>query len=223
MTPVKTTRAKKKRDTRPRPDTAEETALLGRGYSLVAGMDEAGRGPLAGPVVAGLIILPRTLSGPWVQDIRDSKVMTRAQRESVFAHLEEEALGFQSGAASALEIDELGIVPATRLAMTRALNSLALMPQYLLLDAFPLPGVDIPQSAIVKGDATCLSIAAASVVAKVTRDRMMVEQDALFPGYGFAKNKGYGTGEHMRNLEELGPCPIHRFSFEPIKGSGATR
>jgi len=220
---VKTFKAKKPRSERPRPDNSEETALLGQGYSLVAGMDEAGRGPLAGPVVAGLIILPRSLSGPWVKDIRDSKVMTRIQREKVFGHLEEEALGFQSGAASALEIDQLGIVPATRLAMTRALNALALMPQFLLLDAFPLPGVDIPQLAIVKGDATCLSIAAASVVAKVTRDRMMEELDEQFPGYGFAQNKGYGTGEHMRILEELGPCPIHRFSFEPIKGSGATR
>ena len=220
---MKTSRAKKPRRERPRPDNREETELLGQGYSLIAGMDEAGRGPLAGPVVAGLIILPRSLSGPWVKDIRDSKVMTRIQREKVFGHLKEEALGFQSGAASALEIDELGIVPATRLAMTRALNSLALMPQYLLLDAFPLPGVDIPQLAIIKGDATCLSIAASSVVAKVTRDRMMEEFDEQFPGYGFAKNKGYGTGEHMRILEELGPCPIHRFSFEPVKGSGATR
>jgi ribonuclease HII len=221
LTPSRTT--KKSRSERPRPDHREETALLGQGYSLIAGMDEAGRGPVAGPVVAGLIILPKNLSGPWVKDIRDSKVMTRLQREDVFAHLQGEALGFQSGAASALEIDELGIVPATRLAMTRALNSLALLPQYLLLDAFPLPGVDIPQSAIIKGDATCLSIAAASVVAKVTRDRMMVELDTQFPGYGFAKHKGYGTGEHIRRLEELGPCPIHRFSFEPIKGSGATR
>ena len=220
---MKTSRKKKPRSERPRPANSEETALLGQGYSLVAGMDEAGRGPLAGPVVAGLIILPRSLSGPWVKDIRDSKVMTRIQREKVFGHLEEEALGFQSGAASALEIDQLGIVPATRLAMTRALNALALMPQFLLLDAFPLPGVDIPQLAIVKGAATCLSIAAASVVAKVTRDRMMEELDEQFPGYGFAQNKGYGTGEHMRILEELGPCPIHRFSFEPIKGSGATR
>ena len=222
--PVNTPNRKRKtRGRRPRPNNNEETALLGQGYSLVAGLDEAGRGPVAGPVVAGVIILPRSLTGRWVKDIRDSKVMTRTQRDSVYSHLEEEALGFQSGASSALEIDELGIVTATRLAMTRALNSLALMPQFLLLDAFPLPGVDIPQSAIIKGDATCLSIAAASVVAKVTRDRMMVDMDAQFPGYGFAKHKGYGTGEHMRRLEELGPCPIHRFSFEPIKGSGATR
>ena len=220
---MKTSKAKKPRSERPRPDNSEETELLAQGYSLIAGMDEAGRGPLAGPVVAGLIILPRDLSGSWIKDIRDSKVMTRIQREKVFGHLQEEALGFQSGAASALEIDELGIVPATRLAMTRALNALALMPQFLLLDAFPLPGVDIPQLAIIKGDATCLSIASSSVVAKVTRDRMMEEFDDQFPGYGFAQNKGYGTGEHMRILEELGPCPIHRFSFEPIKGSAATR
>ena len=214
---------KKTRPTRLRPNDKEETALLGQGYSLVAGLDEAGRGPVAGPVVAGVIILPRSLTGRWVKDIRDSKVMTRKQREDVFLHLEEEALGFQSGAVSALEIDDLGIVTATRLAMTRALNSLALMPQFLLLDAFPLPDVDIPQSAIIKGDATCLSIAAASVVAKVTRDRMMLELDTQYPGYGFAKHKGYGTGEHMRSLEELGPCPIHRYSFEPIKGTGAIR
>ena len=222
--PVSTPRKRRKtRSERPRPNLNEETALLGQGYSLVAGLDEAGRGPVAGPVVAGVIILPRSLTGLWVKDIRDSKVMTRKQREDVYSHLEEEALGFQSGAASALEIDEFGIVTATRLAMTRALNSLALMPQFLLLDAFPLPGVDIPQSAIIKGDATCLSIAAASVVAKVTRDRMMAVLDTQYPGYGFAKHKGYGTGDHMRNLEELGPCPIHRYSFEPIKGMGATR
>lgn len=222
--PVNTPGKKRKtRSERPRPNNNEEIALLGQGYSLVAGLDEAGRGPVAGPVVAGVVILPRSLTGRWVQDIRDSKVMTRTQREDVFAHLDKEALGFQSGAASALEIDELGIVPATRLAMTRALNSLALMPQFLLLDAFPLPGIDIPQSAIIKGDATCLSIAAASVVAKVTRDRMMAEMDVQFPGYGFAKHKGYGTSEHMRSLEELGPCPIHRYSFAPIKGMGATR
>ncbi len=174
-------------------------------------------------MVAGVIVMPRDLTGRWVKDIRDSKVMTRKRREDVFAHLEENALGMQSGAASALEIDELGIVPATRLAMIRALDSLVLTPQFLLLDAFPLPGIDIPQSAIIKGDATCLSIAAASVVAKVTRDRMMAEQDAIFPGYDFAKNKGYGTSEHIRILKELGPCPIHRFSFEPIKSSGASR
>ena len=200
-----------------------EAALLGKGYSLVAGMDEVGRGPLAGPVVAGVVILPPNPTKPWLKLVRDSKQMTPTQRERVAPYLEAEALAVQTGAASAAEIDDLGIVAATRLAMERALNSLALMPQYLLLDAFPLPGVDIPQSAMVRGDVHCLSIAAASVVAKVTRDRLMVEQDARYPGYGFARNKGYATREHVLGLETLGPCPIHRYSFSPLRDSGATR
>ena len=205
------------------PTYEEEVILLGKGYSLIAGLDEVGRGPLAGPVVAGVVILPPYIERPWTGLVRDSKLMTPAQRESMAPIIEEEALGVQTGSASAEEIDELGIVGATNTAMRRALNSLALKPQYLLLDAFPLPGVDIPQTPIVRGDALCLSIAAASVVAKVARDKIMVEMDARFPGYGFAGNKGYATRQHMLAIEELGPCPVHRYSFAPVKNSGARR
>ena len=194
---------------------------MGMGYSLVAGLDEVGRGPLAGPVVAGAVVLPRNPSHAWIGDIRDSKAMTRHQREEIAPRLEKEALAAQTGAASAAEIDRVGIVEATRLAMKRALYSLPLLPQYLLLDAFPLPNVDLPQKAIVKGDARCLSIAAASIVAKVARDRMMDEADEIYPGYGFARNKGYATREHLRVITERGPCPIHRLTFSPMKGAAA--
>ena len=194
-----------------------------QGYSYVAGIDEVGRGPLAGPVVAGVVILPPRPQGAWLDGITDSKAMTAAQRERSYAAILANVWAWATGEASAHEIDEMGIVPATALAMRRALDSLALMPQYLLIDAFPLPDVDIPQKAIVKGDALSLSIAAASVVAKVTRDRIMAEFDGLYPEYGFASHKGYGSAEHIRRIEALGPCPIHRYSFAPIRHSGHTR
>jgi ribonuclease HII len=201
----------------------EEEALLERGYSYVAGIDEVGRGPLAGPVVAGVVILPPRPQGSWLDGITDSKAMTAAQRERSYEAIMGNAWAAATGEASADEIDEMGIVPATALAMRRALDSLALMPQFLLIDAFPLPNVDIPQKAIVKGDALCLSIAAASIVAKVTRDRTMAEIDGLYPQYGFASHKGYGSAEHIRRIAALGPCPIHRYSFAPIRHSGHSR
>lgn len=201
------------------PTLHEELSLRGQGYTLVAGMDEVGRGPLAGPVLAGVAALPERLEGDWVPDVRDSKQMTRAQREAVLPHLRDAALILEVGISSAQEVDEFGIVAATRIAMQRALHSLPLAPQFLLLDAFPVPEIDIPQKAIIKGDALCMSIAAASIVAKVTRDAIMREQDALYPGYGFAKHKGYATPTHLRKLKELGPCPIHRRSFAPVRDS----
>ena len=201
----------------------EEEALLNRGFSYVAGIDEVGRGPLAGPVVAGVVILPPRPQGVWLDGIRDSKAMTAAQRDRSYDAILENAWASATGQASALEIDEIGIVPATTLAMRRALDALALMPQFLLIDAFPLPDVDIPQKAIVKGDALSLSIAAASVVAKVTRDRIMAELDREYPEYGFAGHKGYGSAEHIRRIETLGPCPVHRYSFAPIRHSGHSR
>ncbi len=187
---------------------------------MIAGLDEVGRGPLAGPVVAGAVILPQDASRPWMKDVRDSKAMTRLQREEIEPRLREEA-STQIGSASPNEIDQLGIVQATRLAMERALNAFPLMPQYLLLDAFPLPNVNLPQKPIVKGDAKCLSIAAASIVAKVARDRMMDEADERYPGYGFARNKGYATPQHLRMIAERGPCPIHRLTFSPMKETGS--
>ena len=201
----------------------EEEALLDRGFSYIAGIDEVGRGPLAGPVVAGVVILPPSPQGAWLDGITDSKAMTAAQRERSYDAILENAWASATGEASAPEIDEIGIVPATALAMRRALDGLALMPQFLLIDAFPLPDVDIPQKAIVKGDALCLSIAAASVVAKVTRDRIMAEIGLDYPEYGFASHKGYGSAEHIRKIETIGPCPVHRYSFAPIRHSGHSR
>lgn len=205
------------------PTYVEESALLRNGYSLIAGLDEVGRGPLAGPVVAAVVIFTEQPRGAWTNLVRDSKQLTPAQREEVLPHINGTAHSVATGEASAHEIDDIGIVPATNLAMERALNSLALLPQFLLLDAFPLPGVTIPQKAIVKGDAKCVSIAAASIAAKVARDRLMIEMDDLYPGYGFASHKGYGSADHIRKIEELGPCPIHRYSFAPIRTSGHTR
>jgi ribonuclease HII len=208
---------------RTKPTFDEETVLLRDGYALVAGLDEVGRGPLAGPVVAGVVIFGERPHGARTELIQDSKQLTSSQREEVFPYIHDVAHSVAVGQATAQEIDEIGIVPATNLAMERALNSLALLPQFLLLDAFPLPNVDIPQKAIIKGDAKCLSIAAASIVAKVTRDRLMLEMDNLYPEYGFAGHKGYGSAGHINKIEEIGPCPIHRYSFAPIRTSNYTR
>ena len=199
------------------PTYREEARLLNEGYTLVAGLDEVGRGPLAGPVVAAAVVLPPHPRGDWTALVRDSKQMTAAQREHVLPYVRDAALQLEVGASSPSEIDELGIVPATRLAMMRALGRMALLPQFLLLDALTLPEMDLPQRAIVHGDALCLSISAASVAAKVARDRIMRDEDAAHPGYGFARHKGYPTSEHLSNLDRLGPCAIHRMSFAPVR------
>ncbi|MGH2543175.1 MAG: ribonuclease HII [Ardenticatenaceae bacterium] len=199
------------------PSYKEEASLLAQGYSLVAGLDEVGRGPLAGPVVAGVVVLPPNPRGRWVKQVRDSKQLSALQRERVLPYIQDAALAVEIGVSDSHEVDALGIVEATRLAMARALNSLALLPEFLLLDALSLPAVSIPQKAIIHGDALCLSIAAASIVAKVERDKMMECEDSTHPGYGFAQHKGYGTRAHFESLHRLGPCPIHRTSFSPIK------
>lgn len=199
------------------PSLTHERRLRAQGIWPVAGLDEAGRGSIAGPVTAGCVVLPPDVRDCPEAPIRDSKRLTPAQRERALRHIESIALAVGVGHCSAGEIDEFGIVTATRVAMRRALESLSLEPSYLLLDAFPLPGVATPQLAIVRGDATCMSIAAASIVAKVVRDRHMAEQDERLPGYGFARHKGYGTAEHIRSLERLGPSPIHRRTFAPLK------
>ena len=201
----------------PSPTYREEDALLREGYSLLGGLDEVGRGPLAGPVVAAVVVFPSRPAGKWTELIRDSKQITPTQRERVLPYLQDHAVGLEVGISSSLEIDRIGIVGATRLAMKRAIDSLALRPQFLLIDALTLPDVPIPQKAIIHGDALCLSIAAASIAAKVARDRIMAEEDVINPGYGFAGHKGYGTAEHIRNLRRLGPCPIHRYSFAPVR------
>lgn len=198
------------------PTFDEELRLFERGFSLVAGLDEAGRGPIAGPVVAGATILPKDLRGPWASLIRDSKQMTETAREQAYSYLEDNALAMAAGISSTREIDANGIVKATQLAMERALLDLPLHPQFLLLDAFPLPNVNIHQKAIIHGDSISLSIAAASIVAKVTRDRLMKKADDDFPMYGFRSHKGYASTKHLAALEEHGPCSLHRFSFEPV-------
>ena len=199
------------------PTYAEEAALIESGYTLIAGLDEVGRGTLAGPVVAGAAILPLHPKGDWLSGVRDSKMLTPHQREASVYTMEMASVTMCTGAATSREIDAVGIVEATRVAMARAIDALPIRPQYLLLDALLLPDVGLPQRAIVKGDAKCLSIAAASIVAKVTRDAMMRDADTAYPGYGFAQHKGYATQQHRDALEQLGPCDIHRFTFAPVR------
>lgn len=191
-----------------------EQALWKGGFGHVAGIDEAGRGALAGPVSAAAVILPkdahltRTLRG-----VRDSKQMTPLAREAWAPRIKEIALAWGVGFASAEEIDALGIVPATRLAATRAINSFSLITDYLITDYLIFPEIYLPQTALVKGDRRSLGVAAASVLAKTARDARMRDLDLEYPGYGFARHKGYGTPQHRAALARLGRCAIHRKSF----------
>lgn len=180
------------------------------GYSMICGIDEVGRGPLAGPVVAGAVILP---ADDMILYLNDSKQLTAAKREELYDVICERATAVAVGMSGHERIDEINILQATYEAMRSAIMNLAVKPDILLNDAVTIPGVDIPQVPIIKGDAKSCSIAAASIVAKVTRDRMMEEMDKKYPGYGFAANKGYGSAEHIKALKELGPCPIHRRTF----------
>ena len=199
------------------PTFDEEKKLIEQGYKLIAGVDEVGRGPLAGPVVAAAVILPLEAQPSWMSKVRDSKQLTASQRESIFSRVQENGMPFGVGSVSHDVIDERGIAPATRLAMRRAIEQLSTRPDYLLIDFMRLPGIRIPQKSVVDGDSLCLSIAVASIVAKVNRDRLMVELDGQFPGYGLANHKGYGTREHLEALQRLGPCPIHRKTFMPVR------
>ena len=187
----------------------------------MAGLDEAGRGPLAGPLVAAAVVFPPFPSLPWLQGLRDSKALTPARREALYP-LITRAAAWALGLARPEEVDRLGPLGAARLAFLRALQGLPRTPQHLLIDAVPLPQAGLPFKAIVKGDALCASIAAASVIAKVARDRLMADLDQQYPGYGFARHKGYGTPAHLQALHLLGPCPLHRLSFRPLRDlSGA--
>jgi ribonuclease HII len=201
------------------PDLSEEMELHSRGYRLIAGLDEAGRGSWAGPVVAGAVILPldRPLLDKDLEGVRDSKRLTAKRREHLYEVIEEIALALGIGIVTPDVIDEVGIVPATRQAMLEAVLKLPVKPDFLLIDFLSIPYLSIPQKAIKGGDEKSLSIAAASIVAKVRRDRLMVELDEIYSGYGFARNKGYGTTFHRAALLSLGPSPIHRFSFRAIK------
>ncbi|QDW74155.1 ribonuclease HII [Lachnospiraceae bacterium KGMB03038] len=178
--------------------------------SYICGIDEAGRGPLAGPVVAGAVILPKDET---ILYLNDSKKLSPKKRDSLYDEIMEKAVAVGIGMASPARIDEINILQATYEAMREAVGKLAVNPDILLNDAVTIPGVEIPQVPIIKGDAKSISIAAASIVAKVTRDRLMEEYDQVLPGYGFAKHKGYGTKEHIQALKNLGPTPIHRQSF----------
>ena len=178
--------------------------------AFICGIDEVGRGPLAGPVVAGAVILPKNCE---ILYINDSKKLSAAKREELYDVIMDQAIATGIGMASPQRIDEINILQATYEAMREAINNLSQKPDILLNDAVTIPMVDIQQVPIIKGDAKSISIGAASIIAKVTRDRMMVEYDAVYPGYGFASNKGYGAAAHIRALKELGPTPIHRQSF----------
>ena len=184
-----------------------------RGYRLIAGLDEAGRGPLAGPVVAAAVILPTRCR---LVGVDDSKQVSEPERTRLFEVIVQRARGVAVGVATEQEIDHLNILEATRLAMCRALASLTPQADYLLIDAVTLSGFAASSRSIIKGDTLSISIAAASIVAKVTRDRMMVAYHRTYPEYNFLSHKGYGTDEHLRRLARHGPCAIHRRTFAPV-------
>ena len=203
------------------PDLSLEQRLHRRGLRLIAGVDEAGRGPLAGPVVAAAVILPPELTGnePWLDLLDDSKRLSPAQRERAVAVIEEHALAIGVAHAGSHAIDRKGISPATIAAMMQAVANLSVPPQHLLLDFVYISSCPLPYETVVKGDSISYSIAAASNVAKVTRDRWMKQADELYPGYAFARHKGYPTAEHVARLNELGPCQIHRRSYAPVRAA----
>lgn len=180
------------------------------GHGWICGIDEVGRGPLCGPVVASAVILPKDCQ---ILYLNDSKKLSEKKREELYDVIMEQAIAVGIGMASPQEIDEINILQATYEAMRQAIACLKVKPAVLLNDAVTIPGVDIPQIPIIKGDAKSVSIAAASIIAKVTRDRMMVEYDRIYPGYDLASNKGYGTKVHMEALRTAGPCEIHRRTF----------
>ena len=200
-----------------KPHLNHENALWTNGALWVAGIDEAGRGALAGPVVAAAVILPQNINiDSILEGVRDSKKMTTIQRENWKEVIIGFAVTYGIGAASAQEIDNIGIVPATKEAASRAIESLAISPDCLLLDYLNLPQYPILQISLVRGDENSLSIASASVLAKTARDAILIDFDDRYPGYGFANHKGYGTKKHFRMLQQLGPSPVHRMSFAPI-------
>jgi ribonuclease HII len=199
------------------PDLSFESPLWQQGL-FPAGLDEAGRGAWAGPVSAGAVILPMDADLlQRLRGVRDSKQMTPRQRYIWAERIKEEALAWGIGFVSNQEIDAIGILPATRLAMRRALEGLSLPPQHLLVDALRLPGEALPQTALIRGDSRCLSIAAASVLAKTGRDLLMAELSLQYPGYGFERHKGYGTAFHHQAMQQLGLCPLHRRSYAPCR------
>ena len=213
--------AKRKREIQKRLDEDErlegmlayEKECYARGMELIAGVDEVGRGPLAGPVVAAAVILPKACKIP---GLNDSKKIPKSKHKEIYEAVLQNAIAIGIGVKDNQVIDQVNIYEATKLAMMEAIGQLEPQPQHLLIDAMRLD-LPIPQTSIIKGDANSLSIAAASIVAKVTRDQMMEEFDKEYPGYDFAQNAGYGTANHLAGLDQLGVTPIHRRSFEPVK------
>lgn len=197
----------------PAPTWKWERGCWEAGHELVAGVDEAGRGPLAGPVVAAAVILPPRIR---IKGLNDSKCVAPEERERLFLEITRRARCWAVHSVDVEQIDAINILRATHLAMAEALKGLNVEPHHALVDGLPVQGLPCEHTAIVDGDAHCISIAAASILAKVTRDRLMRELDAVHPGYGFAQHKGYSTPEHYAALERLGPSPIHRRSFRPV-------
>lgn len=202
-----------------KPDLNFETALWHKHIQYVAGIDEAGRGALAGPVSAGAVVLPSDVNDlpDRLRGVRDSKAMTPGERDRWAVEIKKFAISWGVGFASASEIDQLGIVSATLLAMSRALGQLSCLVEHLLVDFLALPEVKIPQTPLIKGDARSLSIASAAILAKTSRDAILVKMNDDYPGYFFATNKGYGTEKHRDAIAMLGPCQQHRKTFSPIR------
>jgi ribonuclease HII len=200
-----------------KPSFKEESALQLKGYTLIAGIDEVGRGALFGPVMSAAVILPGNIKGRWKYKVRESKLLSSGDREYLFPYICDNALAYGIGSSSNDEIDSMGIAKATRLAMVRAINQLNPQPDFLLIDWVRLKESYLPQKSIAHGDMLCFSIACASIIAKVMRDRLLTYLDTKYPGYNLASHKGYGTEEHLRCIREKGTCPLHRRSFSPLR------
>jgi len=198
------------------PTLDQEKELRQQGHLLVAGVDEVGRGPIAGPVVAAAAILPENLELDWLSQVRDSKLISAKTRDYILGFAINDCRAIGVGIGSVDEINTHGIAATSLQAMIRAVDSLPIKPNALLIDFFPLPECGIPYRNITRGDMLCVSIATASIIAKVTRDRLMVEADHLYPGYNFSRHKGYATANHLRLLQSMGPSPIHRNTFKPV-------
>ncbi len=197
-----------------------EKQIFKKGFKLIGGVDEAGRGPLAGPVVAACVVIDENfkIDHPDLELIADSKTLSAKKREALFGLIRQKALAVEIGIADNLLIDKVNILQASFLAMKQAIRRLPAQPDYIILDgSFKIPKLTQPQTAIIKGDAKVWTIAAASIIAKVSRDWLMQEFDTKYPAYGFAKHKGYGTKSHMESIATYGPCPIHRLSFKPLR------
>ena len=199
------------------PERKEERALFSAGYSRVAGVDEAGRGALAGPVVAAVVVLPEKAGFRWLSRVKDSKLLGVNVREELYTRMHRSGLDIGIAVVGADVIDEINILNATKRAMKMAIERLPEPPDFVLTDAVPLPRFHIPQKNIIKGDRLCTVISCASVIAKVVRDRIMLDLDTQYPQYGFASHKGYGTSGHLECLRRYGACKEHRTTFGPVK------